>query len=158
MFFSLTTFGHNPLSAHYRLINDGRVSMLTINLSQSGINNLLFKSFGEEEANKLSRQGLSELIVWYVKQNSKIYVDEKLISLGEGGVKIGSHQTDLKFVLSPLSIDARNIRVVITAFRDNGRHQTIFSYAFPNVTGKVILSQKNNYSAIIDLRNNGKEK
>lgn len=140
-------FGHNPLSARYYLESNNKVSLLTINLSQDGVNSALYKIHGKEKLSVLSRAELEKLIVDYIKSNFNLEIDGKEIVLNEGGIKFGSHQTDLKFVLPPISPAFDKMEIGISAFKENVDHQTIFTYDIQGLKDRAILKSKNNYKA-----------
>lgn len=152
------SFGHNPLSAKYHLEAGEKVSLLTINLSQDGVNQVLLKAYSEKELEALSQNEFKALIVNYIKSNFSLSFDKKEIKLKEGGVKLGSHQTDLKFVLPPVSSEVEQIEIHIPAFKENDNHQTIFSYKTNRKADYEILSSKNNYQSTIMLLTPAKSK
>lgn len=142
---------HNPLSATYHFEAGKDASVLSINLSQDGVNKILIDKYGSDEMNLISQKKFKELIVDYIKSNFNLTIDEQPIILNKGGIKLGTHQTDLKFVLPPLPNDFTIFHIKIPAFKENGNHQTIFSYKMSGKKDKVILDKKNNYEASIRL-------
>ncbi len=146
------TLAHNPLSARYHWQAGEQGSLLTINLSQDGINLALLQTHEQEELERLSQQVFEELIVDYLKANFSLKVNEQQMTLQKGGIKLGSHQTDLKFVLPAITQPLVNLDIAIPAFQENGNHQTIFSYAVGGRTDRVILSEYNDYKASISLQ------
>jgi hypothetical protein len=143
------SWGHNPLSARYHLEAGAPASLLTINLSQSGINQALLKTHDPQELAGLDQQQLEELIVDYVKRNFSLSVNKQEVALQAGGIKLGSHQTDLKFVLASFPEQVERIDVNIPAFSENDNHQTIFSYSIAGKDEHVILSLDNDYQSSI---------
>lgn len=148
------SFAHNPLSARYYIETTPSGSVLTINLSQSGINHLMTKKFDEDFFENVDEKAWKELIVNYIKEKFTLKVDGEKVVLGKGGIRLGSHQTDLKFVLPFISTESKDISIDIPAFKENGEHQTIFAYNINGKTDKVILSEQNNYKAHINLTGN----
>jgi len=143
------SFGHNPLSSRYHLEAGEQASLLSINLSQNGVNNALLKKYSKEHFEELNKKEFEELIVSYIKNNFNLSIDQKKLSLKKGGIKSGSHQTDLKFVLPPISKDIKKIDIAIPAFKENEDHQTIFSYHINSKSDHIILSSKNDYKSTI---------
>lgn len=146
------SFGHNPLSARYHLEAGEHASLLTVNLSQEGVNYALLAKYSKAEIAELSQNAWEEIIVDYIKRNFHLSIDGKEITLKKGGIKLGSHQTDLKFVLPPLSSEIRKIDIDIPAFKENDQHQTIFSYGIYQKLGHEILRDENQYRSIITLQ------
>ncbi|XMO88272.1 hypothetical protein AAFN75_08245 [Algibacter sp. AS12] len=145
------SFGHNPLSARYYLEATPSGNVLTVNLSQSGINHLMTQKFSEAYFENIDEKAWKELIVSYIKENFNLNVDGIEIALTKGGIRLGSHQTDLKFVLPPFSQAPKHFFIEIPAFKENGKHQTIFAYNINGKADKVILSEQNNFKANINL-------
>lgn len=154
----LITFAHNPLSARYHLTGTDAGSALAINLSQDGVNTALLKHYNQDYLNALSEQAFKELVVEYVKGNFHLSIDGKEMILGEGGIKLGAHQTDLKFVLPPIQSKPKKLEVNISAFKENGNHQTIFVYNINGLKGKEILSEHKGFDAKILLNEEARNK
>jgi len=140
---------HNPLSARYHLDTKQQPGVLTINLSQDGVNLALLQTHSRAALEEMSQREFEELIVAYVKRNFEVAVNGEDIRLGEGGIRLGSHQTDLKFVLTDVAADAETISADIPAFSENEAHQTIFSYRVGGKSEHVILSSDNEFRAAI---------
>jgi len=147
----LLSFGHNPLSARYHFEAGENASLLTINLSQDGVNNFLSKKFDREELSNFSGKELEIIIVEYIKDNFSMSAEGKKIELDKGGIKLGNHQTDLKFVLPPFSNSVDDFDIDISAFKENSNHQTIFSYKIFEKNDHVILSNLNDYKSTVSL-------
>lgn len=151
LFSPFLMWSHNPLSATYYFEVTENASLLTISLSQDAVNKVLLESHTLDELDRMDQKDFKELIVNYIKSNFEVHLDNVDVTLAKGGIKLGSHQTDLKFVLPPYGQDIVEIEVYIPAFKENGKHQTIFSYNIYGKTNKVILSELNNYKVIIEL-------
>lgn len=145
---------HNPLSALYYLEVNERMSILTISLSQNGLNEALRKHFPEINLEDLSNSEYKELAVNYVKENFNLLINEKEIQLLDGGIKLGSHETGMKFITSALPKTFNTLHVNIKAFSENEHHQTVFSVLLNGITSKVILNQQNNYEASVIFSDN----
>ena len=149
-----SALAHNPLSAMYYLeVKDG-LGILNISLSQAGFYEALTKHYPELELDQLSDVDYKQLAVGYVKNNFFLRVNGNQIILLHGGLKLGNHQTDLKFVTSELPEVFNTLDVTINAFRENDHHQTIFSWSLDGFTDKVILTENNDYRASVVFKNN----
>ena len=146
------SFGHNPLSARYHLEAGEQASLLTVNLSQDGINQALLQTHDQQELEGMNQKQFEALIVDYVKRNFSLSVNDQEITLQKGGIKLGSHQTDLKFVLPAFIEQIEHVDVDIPAFNENENHQTIFSYNIAERAEHVILSLNNNYKSSINFQ------
>lgn len=140
----LVLSAHNPLSAKFYLKVDQEASILTINLSQGGVHALMKKLYGDK-VNEMGADEYKKALVQYVKSHCHISFAGQQINLKQGGIKLGSHQTDLKFLVDmPTAVDG-SLKAHIPAFSENGNHQTIFVYDFHGTKNKIILSNKNGY-------------
>ncbi|MEM9824235.1 MAG: DUF6702 family protein [Bacteroidota bacterium] len=151
----ILSFAHNPLSARYHFEVGAEVSLLTISLSQDGVHQALIKGYGRERLEVSTEKEYKELLVAYVKKNFQLQIDQTKMVLKQGGLKLGSHQTDLKFVLPPIARKITQMEVTITAFQENEHHQTIFTYPIDGKTKYVVLNASNDYQATVRLRGGG---
>ncbi len=149
-----TNYAHNPLSARYNLDVKEGMSVLTINLSQTGLDVAIKKHYSKINIEELTHIEYKELAVKYLKENFELSINEENIFLLDGGIKLGNHQTDLKFVLTDCPNTIKNISVSIKAFSVNDNHQTIFSLLLNGKSSKVILNKNNNYEAFITVKDN----
>jgi len=124
---------------------------LSVYLSQTGVSQALEKKYGQEMIQQQTPLEYKELLVDYIKNNFDLNIDGQKIELLDGGIKLGNHQTDLKFILTPFAKEVETIKINIPAFQENEKHQTIFSYNLYGLVDKAILSYKNDYTATITL-------
>lgn len=149
------SFAHNPLSAMYYLEVEGDFGILNLSLTQSGLHNAIFKNFSDKEISEMSDLEYKKHIVDYIKANFYLSINDTEIILLGGGVKLGNHQTDLKFITSKLPSNFSTLDINIEAFKENEHHQTVFSLALKDKTSKVILNESNNYTTSMNFENNG---
>lgn len=140
---------HNPLSSTYYLEVNEDVNILNIYLSQAGLNKAIIKKYSKEKVDEMSIEGYKQVLVDYLKDNFQLVVNGERIELLEGGIKLGNHQTDLKFVVSSFPLEIQKVFIEIPAFQENDHHQTIFSYNLYGEVDKVILREENDYKAEI---------
>jgi hypothetical protein len=148
LLFSVVACAHNPLSARYTLVSDNNACVLEISLSQDGINQALINTYGKDFITDMDQKDFKELIVSYIKEHFDLHVDNRKLELIEGGIRLGDHQTDLKFVLEPIKDNIKIIEVAIPAFKENGEHQSIFSYTINSLRDRAILSSRNDYQTV----------
>lgn len=160
MFCMLSLFGikmvqaHNPLSAMYYFEVKDNLGILNISISQAGFQEALTKHYPETDFDGLTEAEYKQLAVEYVKDNFYLRINGNRIDLLNGGLKLGNHQTDLKFITSELPKEFDTLNITISAFRENEHHQTIFSLSFDGETDKVILTENNDYSASVAFKDN----
>lgn len=149
-----SAFAHNPLSAMYYLEVEDNLGILNISLSQVGLNEALIKHYPDTELGELSDLEYKQLAVHYIKDNFSLKINKNEVVLSNGGLKLGDHQTDLKFVIANLPEQFNSLDVQIDAFKENENHQTVFSLSLKGNTDKVILSKNNQYSSSVVFEDN----
>lgn len=149
--FPMFIYAHNPLTAMYRFIANENGGVVNIVLTQDGVNNAFIAQYGLEALNEMSQDRFKELMVAYVKSNFKLEINGESISLLEGGIKLGKHQTNLKFITKVIPKDAHTLSINIPAFKENENHQTVFSFQIGNEKNKLILDKRNNYKETLNF-------
>lgn len=145
----VSLFAHNPLSARYELNQEDNHWTLNINLSQSGLEQALLKQYSKESLNTKTTTQLKQLIIEYIKPRFVLKVNGEKITLKDGGLRLGNHQTDLKFILADLPQKIEEATISIPAFKENKQHQTIFFHHLNGQAEHLVLSTNNDYQAII---------
>lgn len=143
----LLLFSHNSLSAIYSIEGISNGNVLNINLTQSAVNKALRDIYGVEFLEKTGEKKLKELIVNYIKENFNLKINNSTVELTKGGIRYGSHQTDLTFITSKIPKKINTIELEITAFKNNEGHHNMFFYNRDGLSEKVILSSKNNFKS-----------
>ncbi|WP_281615187.1 hypothetical protein [Flammeovirga sp. SubArs3] len=137
---------HNPLSAKFYLEKQDSQGLLSIYLSQDGVDAALLKAYGEKEFENYTVGQYKSLIVRYIKEKFKLNINGKEIILLDGGIKLGKHQTDLKFITTEVPSKIHTLKVQIEAFSENEDHQSLFVYKIGESNGKAILSNRNDFT------------
>lgn len=148
---SLGLQAHNPLAASYYIEVNKDLSVLHIYLAQAGVEQALLQHHSSKQLSTMPPAEYKQVIVNYVRDNFSLQADQKNVTLGAGGVKLGTHQTDLKFLLEGIDAVPVELEINIPAFAENEYHQSVFSYSLYGKKGKAILSADNNYGANIIL-------
>ncbi|WP_299781806.1 hypothetical protein [uncultured Formosa sp.] len=144
---------HNPLSAAYYLEVNQELGILNVSLSQVGFQEALIKHYPNLDFNALSNDEYKILAVKYIKEHFNLEINGEHIDLLNGGLKLGNHETNFKFITSKLPKTLETLDLNISAFTENDHHQTIFSLLLNGDTSKVILSENNNYSTSVFFKN-----
>lgn len=145
---------HNPLSAMYYLEVKEDINILNISLSQNGLNEALKKHFSNLNLETLSAADYKQKAIGYIKDNFSLIVNGVTIKLLEGGIKLGNHETDLKFIIDLFPKHINTLDVHIDAFKENNQHQSVFSILIDNKTSRVILNKENNYKVALEFSDN----
>ncbi|WP_299385486.1 hypothetical protein [uncultured Lacinutrix sp.] len=149
-----TAHAHNPLSAMYYLEVKEGIGILNISLSQAGLQEALKKHYSARKIETLTSIEYKKLAVRYLKEKFYLNINGNKIELLEGGLKLGNHQTDIKFITNALPKKLNTLDVKIEAFKENDHHQTVFSILLNGKTSKVILSKNNDYETSVKFKEN----
>lgn len=141
-----SAMAHNPLTAKFELnaaLQEGAI--LNIYLSQTGLHQALIKYYEQTDFATISANEYKKLAVQYLKKHIAITADTELLKIGEGGIKLGSHQTDLKFLIENYPSEVNDLEVNISAFNGNENHHSVFWWKRKDAKTKIILSAKNDF-------------
>ena len=149
---ALTTlaYAHNPTIASYSLRQLDHVWILEGSFAQSG----LHAAISEVHPGIIAENTPSykEAIAEYVKSHIEIRLsDGSLWNLKEGGVRLGNHQSDVKFVLSKLDHMPESIDVSISCLAENDHQQNILRVPALGSVDHVVLTEENDFQTIINF-------
>lgn len=148
-----TAAAHNPLTAKMELVaakDEGAI--ISVFLSQDGLHGALEHN-SQETLSSLDVEAYKRLAVQYVKQHISIHADGTKLVLGQGGIRLGSHQTDLRFAIDNYPASTKVLELNVPAFSENEGHHTAFWWKTAGTRSKVVLSPGNDYQASISLDN-----
>ncbi|MEO9805217.1 MAG: hypothetical protein ABJF04_18310 [Reichenbachiella sp.] len=153
LFIGATAFSavaHNAKIATFTLRDTGAGWMIEMNFAQAGVDAAMIEEHGKQNLEGLSQRVYQDLVVDYVKSNFNLIVDGKRINLETGGIMMGSHQTDLKFVLPNLPLQPTKAFVYIPMFGTTYNQTNLFRIyrGGKNIT-KFFLSEDNDFK--VDL-------
>lgn len=81
----------------------------------------------------------------YVRGHFKMTVDNEEIHLDSGGVKLGSHQTDIRFIIPSLPQEYDKVEISAPLFEENLNHHSIFRFNDGTYEIRKVLSQANGF-------------
>ncbi|MEM8939828.1 MAG: hypothetical protein AAGC64_10825 [Bacteroidota bacterium] len=137
---------HNPLTARFELkasLKEG--ALLHVYLTQLGVHNALVKQHPDVDFKSLELNAYKKLVVSYIRKHVCLKADEVNLELGYGAIKLGNHQTDLRFYVKKYPEKVKSLAVEIDAFKENGNQQTVFWWYTTEAATKVILSSENGF-------------
>ena len=141
---------HNPLTARFELnATAPELTLLHVYVSQTGLHQALLKHYPDTNFTTISTPAYKQLAVAYVKEHVSLRTNETDLTLGEGGIKLGSHQTDFKFLVTRYPAQVEALRVRIDAFGENDHHQSVFRWKRGAESSKVVLSAENEYTGML---------
>lgn len=147
LFQSILT-AHNPQQSSFKLIISEPVSFLTISLSQYGVEQALIKKHPDLDISTIEIKKLKELLVKHLKENIKLFANnEQLVQIGKGVIKLGSHQTDLKFQLTNFPEELKYLEVNAPCFQENEKQNNFFTVVYKGLNTRAKLSRENNFTS-----------
>lgn len=152
----LSTVAHNTKIATFTLRDTGAGWLVEMNFAQAGVDATMIEIHGSEKLENLDKKSYQNLIVQYVKSNFILTVDGEEIKLRNGGIMLGSHQTDLKFVLPEMPAHPEKAQVHIPMFGNTYNHTNLFRIyrGGKNIT-KFFLSEDNDFEVKLAFTQEG---
>lgn len=148
--------GHNPKIATITLRDTGAGWIVEMSFAQAGIDVAMERELGTTVFQTIERDTYQDKIVEYIKANFNLTVDGNEIVLEQGGILLGSHQTDVKFVLPDVPLQPQSAEVYIPMFEDTYNHTNIFRiYRGGGNLTKFFLSEDNDFSVNIKFDPHG---
>ncbi|HCX22174.1 MAG: hypothetical protein CMB80_03875 [Flammeovirgaceae bacterium] len=142
------TKAHNPAIASFNIRQLEHVWIIEGSFAQSGLHAAVEKvhpGIVAENSNSY-KQAIAE----YVKSHIEITrADGSNWALGEGGVRLGSHQTDVKFVLAKTSEFPEELTVSISCLAENKHQQNLLRIPAFKSVDHVVLSDENEFTSTI---------
>lgn len=136
---------HNPWQSSLKLILFEESGILELNLAQYGVEQALIQKNTELDFKSIDPNDFKELLVDYLKENIKIDINGQQITIGKGAIKLGSHQTDLKFQINNIPQKPKDIEVNVHCFQENIDHQNFFTIVYNGLKNRIKLNKENNF-------------
>lgn len=121
--------------------------MVQFTISQEGANIALEETWGQS-LQSFDPQEFKGKYVAYVKEHVHLTSKDRTIALGEGGIKLGAHETKMTFMLPDLASDFEELKMHIPLFKTLEGQHTIVRIDKAGIKSKAILKASNSYKAI----------
>lgn len=113
--------------------------------AQAGVDYSLSKYLGNNSLDTLNAAIYKEYLADYIKSHFNLVIDNKSIPIGSGGIKLGNHQTDIRFFLPSFPKQYNRIFLSIPLFEENPNQHTIVKIKDGLLEGRKILKHTNNF-------------
>jgi len=140
-------FAHNPMQSSLKLSIYEQSGILEVNLAQYGVEQALIKKYPDLDLKSINPTDFKELLINYLKENIAITIDDQQLKIGKGAIKLGSHQTDLRFQLERIPAHPNCVIVDAHCFQENDHQQNFFRVAYQELEVRKILTQENNFKS-----------
>jgi len=112
------------------------------------------------EYSKISNDALKDEVfkkqlISYVKSHFKLSIDDEIISIGSGGIKLGNHQTDLRFIIPSFPKNYKTIKISIPLFKENKNQHTVVRLKDDQYEFRKILNHSNEFIFSVQKTNKG---
>lgn len=139
---------HNPLLATFTLEKIGDNWLLHISMAQSGVHSALKKYSKELDVENMDEAAYKQVFVDHILTRTRIKVNgDTELTLGEGGIRLGGHQSDAKFIIKGMPKEVKTIEFKINCFKENEGHANILKVVSGTLAAKTVLNARNGYQA-----------
>ena len=108
MLATVSVKAHNPNTTSVVISPVNGVYSVHYVISQEGANYALAEYYTGQDLQSISSDEYKEKYIDYLKKHFQLKIDGKLIPIGSGGIKLGNHQTDIRFFAPELSNRLQN--------------------------------------------------
>jgi len=140
-------FAHNPQQSTIRLTIQENNALLDLSLAQYGVEQALIKSNPDLDLSLIEQNEFKELLIAYLKENILISINGKAIKIGSGIIKLGNHNTELKFIIENVPEKINYIDVDASCFKENEKQINFFKVAYNHLGARAKLSSKNDFKS-----------
>ncbi|MEP1097535.1 MAG: hypothetical protein ABJG78_20630 [Cyclobacteriaceae bacterium] len=152
----LQAAAHNAKISTLTLRDTGAGWIIEMAFAQATIDAEMLRSHSKEELEKLPRSEYQDRIVEYVRDHFNLIVDGRNIVLQDGGIMLGSHQTNLKFVLPEIPDRPMKMEAFLPMFGASYNHTNIFRiYRGEGTMTKFFLSSENEFRTAFEFTPEG---
>ncbi len=139
---------HNAKIATYTLRDTGEGWFIEMNFAQVAVDAQMSSIHGKEELEGIEGDRYKQLFLKYLHDNFHLEVDGKHIELETGGILLGSHQTDVKFVLPQIPDAPKVLSIYLPMFEEVYNQTNLFRiYRGGDQLTKFFLSTDNDFRA-----------
>ena len=144
-FISINACAHNPNTASIVIspINGVWVAQLTI--SQEGASYVLTSYYADKDLNSIEVAEYKELYIDYLRKKISLIVDNKNIKLSSAGIKLGNHQTDIKFLLPDFPKNYKIVQLNLPIFTENKQQHTVVKIVEKEKSIRKVLNNSSGF-------------
>lgn len=152
---AFVSMAHNAKIATYTLRDTGVGWMIEINFAQAGLLAMAEKDLGKADFTNLNTATLKSYLIEQVQQNFHLEVDGVSVPLKNGGILMGNHQTNFKFVLPEIPSNPRQLKVHIPMCSAVHNQTNIFRiYRGGERLTKFFLNEDNHFETHLEFTGN----
>lgn len=154
IFISINVSAHNPNTASVIISPINGVWVVQFTISQQGANYALNNYYNNKDLNSIEIKEYKELYINYLRNKLSLIVDNKQIKLSSAGIKLGDHQTDIKFLLSDFPLNYSLVKLKLPIFEENKQQNTVVRFLENNKTIRKVMNKSNGFEMSFENSNN----
>lgn len=136
---------HDINTASVKLSPLNGVWTVHFSFAQAGVDYSLSKYLGNNSLDTLNAAIYKEYLADYIKSHFNLVIDNKSIPIGSGGIKLGNHQTDIRFFLPSFPKQYNRIFLSIPLFEENPNQHNLIKIKDGLLEGRKILKHSNQF-------------
>lgn len=140
-------FAHNTQQSSFKFFLSDNDSFIEIILSQYGIEQALVKKYPDLNLKLIKAKDFKEILVQHLKQNISISENGKPLNIGSGLIKMGSHQTNVKFKVDNIKDSPEFLDIKASCFQENEKQNNIFTVEYNGLSARAKLNKENMFQA-----------
>lgn len=140
-----SVLAHNPHSSSLRLTVVERGGVLELSLSQYGVEQALIKKYPDMDLKSMEQNEFKENLIQYIKETISFSANGKALKIGSGIIKLGSHQTDVKFKILNIPKEIKYLDADVHCFKENEKQANFLTLSYNGLVCRAKLTKESNF-------------
>ncbi|AFM03451.1 hypothetical protein Fleli_1004 [Bernardetia litoralis DSM 6794] len=145
---------HNPNTASIVVSPINGFWIMQFAFSQESANAALTQFYPTQNLKDISVEEYKKLYIDYVKNKTSLKVDGQKIELSSGEIKLGNHQTDMKFLLPTFPKDYKEVQIKLSVFEENEEQNTALKFVENDKSIRKVINHQNEFSFSFQNKDN----
>ena len=143
---------HNPNTTAVTFRPENGIWTAHFVISQQGANYALATYYATRDLGEVSIEEYKKLYLDYVKAHCQLIVDGTPVHFGSAGIRLGSHQTDIRLLIEDFPATFHQVELTLNAFEENENQHTVARFQNQAKDFRKVLSRKNGFSTRFENR------
>ncbi|MBI1288361.1 MAG: hypothetical protein GC178_12385 [Flavobacteriales bacterium] len=145
-------FSHDPNLATFTISQKKGVWILEMSCAQEGLDRAMRKFKPEVAKLGFSDRSYKEAVVEYLKSTIFIQADDFAeVTLGQGAIKLGAHQSNVKFELSGMPDSPKRLKLRLASMSENPEHVSLVKVFLPTELKRFLLDKNNHFEVAFEM-------
>ncbi|NQX84667.1 MAG: hypothetical protein HRT67_01880 [Flavobacteriaceae bacterium] len=142
---SMDTSAHNPNTASVVFSPTNGVWVAQFTISQEGASYALNKYYTDTDLSSIDADTYKTLYIDYLRKKMRLMVDNQEVKFSSAGIKLGGHQTDIKFLLPDFPKNYKEVYLKLPIFEENEGQHTVVKFVTNTKSIRKVMSRSNSY-------------